>query len=114
MACLIFTDNLMQERQFDEAEKILKQAFMFNKSNGKIMEMLGVIKEKQKDFQVAVTCYQKGWEMTYNTSASIGFRLAQIYLKQRKIPRCIDVCEKVIKQYPNYPKIDKEIMQKAI
>jgi hypothetical protein len=46
MASMILADGLMYERNFEEAEKILKQAFLYNKNNGKIMEVLGVIKEK--------------------------------------------------------------------
>lgn len=34
MACIIMADSLMHERNFEDAEKILKNAFMYNKNNG--------------------------------------------------------------------------------
>jgi len=35
MASLCMADGLMYERRFEEAEKILKNAFLYNKNNGK-------------------------------------------------------------------------------
>ena len=34
MASLIIDDGLMYEKNFNEAERILKHAFMYNKNNG--------------------------------------------------------------------------------
>jgi hypothetical protein len=34
MASMIFADSLMAEKNYDEAEKILKNAFLYNKNNG--------------------------------------------------------------------------------
>lgn len=42
-----------------------------------------------------------------------GYRLAFNYLKAKKFVDAIGVCGKVIEKYPNYPKIKKEILQKA-
>ena len=36
MACIIMADSLMHERNFEDAEKILKNAFLYNKNNGNI------------------------------------------------------------------------------
>jgi hypothetical protein len=35
MASLIYADYLMVDRKFNEAETLLKSTFMYNKNNGK-------------------------------------------------------------------------------
>ena len=63
MASMIFADSLMAEKNYDEAEKVLKNAFLYNKNNGfsnylffnlgKIMELLGVIMEKKQELKLS-------------------------------------------------------------
>lgn len=45
--------------------------------------------------------------------AQVGFKLAFNYLKARRYVEAVDVCHKVIKAFPEYPKIRKEILEKA-
>jgi tetratricopeptide repeat protein 21B len=44
---------------------------------------------------------------------AIGYKLAFNYLKARRYVAAIEVCHKVLTQYPSYPKIRKEILDKA-
>ena len=43
----------------------------------------------------------------------IGYRLAFNYLKGRHYLSAVDVCHEVIEKYPTYPRIRKEILEKA-
>ncbi len=43
----------------------------------------------------------------------MGFKLAFSYLKCRRYVEAIDVCELVLGQYPDYPRISEEILRKA-
>lgn len=43
----------------------------------------------------------------------MGFKLAFSYLKCRKLVESIDICEKVLALYPDYPRISEEILKKA-
>jgi len=47
------------------------------------------------------------------SSASVGFKLAFNYLKAKRYVEAIDVCHKVLQKYPTYPKIRKDILDKA-
>ncbi len=42
-----------------------------------------------------------------------GFRLGFNYLKAKRFVDAIGVCQKVLEKYPDYPKIKKEILEKA-
>lgn len=74
---------------------------------------MGVIREKDGDFAAAADHYQVAWKMSSMRNASVGFRLAYNYLKTRKFVRCIDVCKEVLKNYPEYATIKKDILEKA-
>lgn len=43
----------------------------------------------------------------------MGYRLAFNYLKAKRFVEAIDVCKKVLQDHPTYPKIQKEILEKA-
>ena len=61
----------------------------------------------------AADCYYEAWKCEGEASASIGFKLAFNYLKAKKYVETVDVCNKVLDMYPDYPKIRKEILEKA-
>jgi len=70
--------------------------------------------EKEQSYKDAAECYEKSWKFEHEASATIGFKLAFNYLKARKYVEAIDICNKVLALYPAYPKIRKEIMEKAM
>ena len=43
----------------------------------------------------------------------VGYKLAFNYLKARRYVDTIDVCQKVLQNNPSYPKIRKDILEKA-
>lgn len=43
----------------------------------------------------------------------VGYKLAFNYLKAKRFVEAIDVCHKVVKAFPEYPKIKKDILEKA-
>ena len=46
-------------------------------------------------------------------SPSLGYRLAFNYLKARRLVEAIDVCHTVLEKHPQYPKIHRDILDKA-
>ena len=46
-------------------------------------------------------------------SATVGYKLAFNYLKARRYVEAINVCHKVLGMYPDYPKIKRDILEKA-
>ena len=48
--------------------------------------------------------------MTFNL---LGYKLAFNYLKAKRFVDAVDVCHKVLEKYPQYPKIKRDILDKA-
>ncbi|KAG8573306.1 hypothetical protein GDO81_012353, partial [Engystomops pustulosus] len=82
-------------------------------SSSKAYEYLGFIMEKEQSYKDAAENYRLAWEYSSESSPAVGFRLAFNYLKDKKYVDAIDICRKVLKAHPTYPKMRKEIMDKA-
>lgn len=74
---------------------------------------MGVIKEKEGNFLLSAEHYNNAWAMSNFRNASVGFRLALNYLKTKKFVRSIDICKQVLKVYPEYESMKKDILEKA-
>ncbi|KAL5032124.1 hypothetical protein BDV3_000718 [Batrachochytrium dendrobatidis] len=110
---LLLSDIYIQGGKYDLATELLKKVITHNKSSGKAYEYLGYIMEKEASYKDAAEHYHQAWKLENETSAGIGFKLAFNYLKAKRYVDAIDVCHKVLKQVPDYPKIEKEILHKA-
>lgn len=110
---LLLADIYVGRSKYDLAQELCKRALTHNKSSGKAWELLGLIMEKEQSYIDAAECYQEAWTCEGEASASIGFKLAFNYLKAKRFVSAVDVCHKVLDQYPDYPKIRKEILEKA-
>ncbi|TYZ57551.1 hypothetical protein PybrP1_008571 [[Pythium] brassicae (nom. inval.)] len=110
---LLLADLYVGRSKYDLAQELCKKALMHNKSSGKAWELLGLIMEKEQSYIDAAECYQEAWSCEGEASASIGYKLAFNYLKAKKFVLTVDVCHKVLDMYPDYPKIRKEILEKA-
>lgn len=110
---LLLADIYINRGKFDLAQELCKRALTHNKSSGKAWELLGLVMEKEQSYIDAAECYQEAWICEGEASAAIGFKLAFNYLKAKKLVLAVDVCHKVLDQYPDYPKIRKEILDKA-
>lgn len=74
---------------------------------------MGLIKEKEHSYIDAAVHYEKAHHLSGEKSASVGFRLAFNYLKAKRYIDSINVCKSILKVFPDYPKIEKEVLIKA-
>merc|ERR1719272_2114361 len=88
---LMLADVYIGGGKYDLAEELCRRCLASNKSCAKAWEFLGVVKEK---------------EMSYKDAASH-------YENAKKYVDAIDVCHKVLQQFPDYPKIRKDVLEKA-
>ena len=51
--------------------------------------------------------------MSTKKNAGVGFRLAFNYMKANRFVDAIDVGKDILKTYPDYPKVQKEIVEKS-
>jgi tetratricopeptide repeat protein 21B len=122
---LLLADIYIQMGKFDLAQDLLKRSLNYNKSCAKAWELLGksirnklpyvlgFIMEKEQSYRDAADHYEFAWKMENETNPTIGFRLAFNYLKAKRFVEAIDVCHKILGVNPEYPKIRKEILDRA-
>ena len=88
-AWLLHAETYIQIKKFDNAEEILRQVIRENKSCGKALELMGLIKEKEQAYVDAAQFYERAFELTARKSSSIGFRLAYNYMKAKRHVDCL-------------------------
>lgn len=79
----------------------------------KAEEFRGYIKEKEKQFHEAAMHYERAWQMSNKRNATVAFRLAFNYMKANRYIDAIDVGKDILKVYPDYPKVQSDIIAKA-
>ncbi|XP_041971107.1 tetratricopeptide repeat protein 21B-like [Aricia agestis] len=105
-------DNQINSGRMEVAKELLSKILLHNQSCAAAYQYLGYISEKEQNYKSAAHNYDKAWTHSGNDLA-IGYKLAQAYLKIKKYPECIVVCRAILKIHPDYPKIKKEIFEKA-
>ncbi|KAK7913141.1 hypothetical protein WMY93_013352 [Mugilogobius chulae] len=110
---LLLADIYIHSGKYDMATELLKRSLHHNKSCCKAYEYLGYIMEKEQSFCDAALNYEHAWKFGNCTNPTIGYKLAFNYLKAKRHVDAIDVCHKVLAAHPNYPKIRKDILDKA-
>ncbi|KAL5010855.1 hypothetical protein ScPMuIL_013160 [Solemya velum] len=112
-AWLLLSDIFIQGGKYDMATDILKRVLEHNKSCTKAHEYMGFIMEKESSYKDAAQNYENAWKYGKKNNPAIGFKLAFNYLKAKRYVDAIDICHHVLAGHPNYPKIKKEILDKA-
>ncbi|KAI4887077.1 hypothetical protein NFI96_013965, partial [Prochilodus magdalenae] len=110
---LLLADIYIQSGKYDMAGDLLKRCLRHNKSCCKAYEYMGYIMEKEQSFRDAAMNYEMAWKYGNQTNPTIGYKLAFNYLKAKRHVDAIDVCHKVLDAHPNYPRIRKDILDKA-
>ena len=112
-AWILMADYYISVNKYDLAEAELKNCLKYNKSMIKAEELMGLIKEKEASYADAAEHYEAAWVCENELSPVIGFKLAFNYLKAQRFIEAIEVCNKVLGKFPNYPKMRAEILSKA-
>ena len=110
---LLLADVYIGGGKYDLAEELCWRCLASNKSCAKAWEFLGVVKEHEAAYKDASAHYEKAWSYENEASAAVGYKLSFNYLKAKKYVEAIDVCHKVLGQYPDYPKIKKDVLDVA-
>ena len=74
---------------------------------------MGLIMEKEASYKDAAEHYEQAWIFQKQSSAAVGYKLGFNYLKANRLVEAIDVANQVLKKFPDYPKIRKDILNKA-
>eukprot|EP00933_Yihiella_yeosuensis_P014694 TRINITY_DN13064_c0_g5_i1.p1 TRINITY_DN13064_c0_g5~~TRINITY_DN13064_c0_g5_i1.p1 ORF type:complete len:1194 (-),score=308.92 TRINITY_DN13064_c0_g5_i1:80-3229(-) len=112
-AWLLLAEIYIQSSKYDLASSLCHLAKDHNRSCGKAWEQLGLIYEKEQAYKDAASHYEKAWEFCNEASPAVGYRLAFNYLKAKRYVVAINICQQVLKISENYPKIKKDVLDKA-
>jgi len=112
-AWLLLAEVYIQSSKYDLASSLCHLAKDHNRSCGKAWEQLGLIYEKEQAYKDAASHYEKAWEFCNESSPAVGYRLAFNYLKAKRYVVAINICHQVLKISENYPKIRKDVLDKA-
>lgn len=110
---LLLADIYIHSGKYDLALDLLKRCLNHNKSCCKAYEYRGYIMEKEQAFRDAALSYEMAWKFEKCTNPTIGYKLAFNYLKAKRHVDAIDVCHKVLAANPDYPRMRKDILDKA-
>jgi len=110
---LLLADLYIKGGKFDLATDLLKKVLSYNKSCFRAWEYMGFIMEKEASYVDAAYHYENAWKLVRESNPAIGFKLAFNYMKANKYVDAINICNKVLKAWPEYPKIQDEILEKA-
>ncbi|CAB3403169.1 unnamed protein product [Caenorhabditis bovis] len=110
---LQLVDLYIYQSKTEQATKVLDLVLHHNASSIKAYECMGYLREKEQKYAEAYQHYEKAWRICKFRNPAIGYKLAYNYLKCKKFFASIETCHRVLEQFPNYPKIKKEILDKA-
>ncbi|KAJ1480809.1 hypothetical protein T484DRAFT_1668725 [Baffinella frigidus] len=110
---LLLADIYVQSNKNDLAQELCRKCLTHNKSCVKAWEIQGLIYEKEASFADAAQVYEMAWKFDNQRSPAVGFKLAFNYLKAKRFLDAINICHIVLAVQPDYPKIKKEILDKA-
>jgi tetratricopeptide repeat protein 21B len=110
---LLLASIYIENGKYDLAQGLLNKAIASNKSCCRAWELLGLIYEKEQSYKDASDCYERAWTLMGEKDPGVGYKLAFNYLKAKRNVQAVDVCHKVLTAHPTYPKIRKEVLERA-
>ncbi|KAL2729397.1 tetratricopeptide repeat protein 21B-like [Vespula squamosa] len=111
---LLLADIYVQSSKYDLANELLKRVLQHNATCVRAHELSGYIAEKDQNYREASARYAQAWKFGGKSKLSIGYKLAYCCLKGKSYADAIEACNEVLRQNPDYPRIRKDVLEKAI
>jgi tetratricopeptide repeat protein 21B len=112
-ALLLAKINLSSDK-FEQAEGCASACLARNASAAGVHELLAAVSEKRGNTVAAVELYEKAWRLSCGSDPALGYRLAWNLLKCVRCSRAIDVSFEVLRRFPDYPKIEADVLKPAL
>lgn len=109
---LLLADIYIQAGKSDIAADLLARVLKHNKSCYKAYELCGQIAEKEQNYKAASIHYSDAWKYSGQQKPNIAHKLAYSNMKSKKYADAIDVCQQVLKIFPEYPSV-RDILDKS-
>lgn len=112
-AHLLLADIHIEAGKYDQASEELKAALELDASCARAYEYLGAIAEREVRYAEAADAYEHAWRLENEASAPVGYKLAFNYLKAGRYVPAMDVAHRILKRYPDYPRLRADVLEKA-
>lgn len=109
---LLLADIYIQAGKSDIAADLLARVLKHNKSCYKAYELCGQIAEKEQNYKAASVHYSDAWKYSGQQKPNIAHKLAYSNMKSKKYADAIDICQQVLKIFPEYPSV-RDILDKS-
>ena len=111
---LLLAEIYTQASKWDLATELLKRILQHNATCVRAYEIYGFVCSKEQNYKEAALKYTQAWKYAGRTKLANGYKLAYCYLKYKAYADCIEACHQVLKLNPDYPRIRRELLEKAI
>ncbi|XP_075220295.1 tetratricopeptide repeat protein 21B isoform X2 [Lycorma delicatula] len=111
---LLLADLHVQAGKHDQANELLRRVLTHNHACYRAHELLGLVAEKEQKYMEAGSQYQLAWKLGGENDPSLGFKLAFNLVKGKRYAEAITTCQAVLHLNSDYPRIRKEVLEKAI
>ncbi|XP_046833910.1 tetratricopeptide repeat protein 21B-like isoform X2 [Vespa crabro] len=111
---LLLADIYVQSSKYDLANELLKRVLQHNATCVRAHELSGYIAEKEQNYREASLRYAQAWKFGGKSKLSIGYKLAYCSFKGKSYADAIEACNEVLRQNSDYPRIRKDVLEKAI
>lgn len=111
---LLLADLHVQAGKHDQANELLKRVLAHNQACYRAHELLGLVAEKEQKYVEAGNQYQIAWKLGGENDPGLGFKLAFNLVKGKRYADAITTCHAVLRLNSDYPRIRKEVLEKAI
>ena len=108
-----FRPSLLSLLPIMQASDALHHALQIDASCSRAFECLGAIAEREGRLAEAAAHYESAWTHESKTNAAVGYKLAIAWLRVGRPTAAIDVCTKILKEIPHYPRIRSEVLVRA-
>lgn len=109
---LILAYIAMRQDSIPKANEYLKKVIDINMAQVKAYEFYGMMYENTANYKEACNFFEKAWEFCSYNSAVIGYKLAICYLNNRNSIKAVNICNEVLKRFPDYPITDLALKAK--
>ncbi|XP_066591171.1 tetratricopeptide repeat protein 21B-like [Prorops nasuta] len=111
---LLLADIYVQSSKYELANELLKKVLQHNATCVRAHVLSGQIAERDQNYREAAARYGQAWRFGGKSKHSVGYKYAYCCLKAKAYAESIEACDEILKQNPDYPRIKKDIMEKAL
>lgn len=111
---LLLAEIYIQNGKTEVATNLLKKVLEHNAMCSRAHELLGNILEKDQQYREAAQRYSHVWKYKSKVKLAVGYKLAYCYMKAKMYADSIDVCNELLANNPDFPRVKKDILEKCI